>query len=166
MSKCSYSQMIPDSSSQSLTILTMTTSNLTYIRFKTGEISFNDKKIHPLHLIKSTIPPYLTHRDLGVYISSDLSWNDHHNNITAKAYRTMHLIRRTFGHSPSVSANKKLYISLIRSQVTYCSPLWRPHCPRISNSWKTYKDELQSSSLTNQIDLLETSPTNDVLRTP
>ena len=65
--------------------------------------------------------------DLGVFISSDLSWNAHYKHITAKAYRSLRLIRRTFGHSPSVAARKKLYIALIRSQISYCSPLWRPH---------------------------------------
>ena len=46
----------------------------------------------------------------------------------AKAYKTLALIRRTFHHSTtSVSVRKTLYMSLIRSQLTYCSPVWRPH---------------------------------------
>ena len=107
-----------------------------------NSISFNDKKIvllsignckptsspnHSYNVNTTLIPPSLNHRDLRVFISSDLSWNAHYKHITAKAYRSLHLIRRTFGHTPSVAARKKLYIALIRSQISYCSPLWRPH---------------------------------------
>ena len=63
-------------------------------------------------------------RDLGVVISSDLLWREHYRSISTKAYSSLNIIRQTFGHSPSVAARKKL--SLIRSQVSYCSPLWRP----------------------------------------
>lgn len=35
--------------------------------------------------------------------------------------------RRTFSSGGSIEARKSLYLSLIRSQLLYCSPLWRPH---------------------------------------
>ena len=69
-------------------------------------------------------------KDLGVTVSSDLSWTQHYNNITAKAYRQLGLIRRTFNSSISVNAKKLLYISLVRSQLTYCSQIWRPQLIR------------------------------------
>lgn len=85
---------------------------------KSNNIKFKNKKFVLLSLsnyksscitstsynVNSTIiPPSLAHRDLGVTISSD-------DNISAKAYKSPYLIRRTFGHSPSVAARKKLYI--------------------------------------------------------
>ena len=69
-------------------------------------------------------------KDLGVTVFSDLSWTQHYNNITAKAYRQLGLIRRTFNSSISVNAKKLLYISLVRSQLTYCSQIWRPQLIR------------------------------------
>ena len=65
-------------------------------------------------------------RDLGVIVSSDLSWSLQQNSVISRAYRQLGLIRRTFSNSVSVRAKKLLYLSLVRSQLTYCSQLWRP----------------------------------------
>lgn len=65
-------------------------------------------------------------KDLGVIVSSDLSWSLQQNNVISKAYRQLGLIRRTFSKSVSVKAKKLLYLSLVRSKLTYCSQLWRP----------------------------------------
>ena len=46
--------------------------------------------------------------------------------ITARAYQTLRLIIRTFRVN-CVEAKKQLYISLVHSQLFYCSQLWRPH---------------------------------------
>ena len=37
------------------------------------------------------------------------------------------VIRRTFNKSNSITTKIKLYTSLIRSQLTYCSIIWRPY---------------------------------------
>ena len=37
-----------------------------------------------------------SHKDLGVILSEDLSWEKHHYAIISHAYRTFGLIRRTF----------------------------------------------------------------------
>ena len=66
-----------------------------------------------------------TCRDLGVIISDNLSWSEHYKSISSKAYGQLSLIRRCFATS-SISAKKLLYLSLIRSKVTYCSQVWRP----------------------------------------
>ena len=72
--------------------------------------------------------PSLSHcRDLGIVFSHDLSWSLHYNSISAKAYRQLGLIRRTFSPSISTNVKKLLYLSLVRSQVSYCSQVWRPH---------------------------------------
>ena len=56
---------------------------------------------------------------------NNLSWSEHVKFITSKAYRALHLIRRTFS-TPSTSLRLQLYLSLVRSQLCYCSPIWRP----------------------------------------
>ena len=75
---------------------------------------------------QSDIPSLDRCKDLGIIFCSDLSWSHHYNHILAKAYRQLGLIRRTFS-SVSVRAKKLLYISMVRSQLTYCSLIWRPH---------------------------------------
>ena len=57
------------------------------------------------------------------------SWSPraHHDMILAKAYKQLGLICRTFSSSMSIRAKKILYLTLVRSQVTYCSQIWRPH---------------------------------------
>ena len=37
------------------------------------------------------------------------------------------LLRRSFSAATSTSTKKSLYLSLVRSQLVYCSQVWRPH---------------------------------------
>ena len=67
------------------------------------------------------------HKDLGVMISSNLSFEAHFSYIVSRAYRVLGLLRRTFSSRADVKGKKLLYISLVRSQLIYCSPIWRPH---------------------------------------
>ena len=46
--------------------------------------------------------------------------------ITSRANRQLAFIRRTFNVSIPIRAKKLLYISLVRSQLMYCSQVWRP----------------------------------------
>ena len=59
-------------------------------------------------------------------MSSDLTWNGHCRLITAKAYKSLGIIRRTFTTN-SISTKRQLYPSFVRSQLSYCSIIWRPH---------------------------------------
>ena len=64
-----------------------------------------------------------SHRDLGVILTSDLSFSSHIQKITSKAYKALGLARRTF-HCLATTARLRLYISLIRSQLSYCCIIW------------------------------------------
>ena len=67
------------------------------------------------------------HKDpLNFFFSSDLSWSKHYGYILSKAYQQLGLLRRTFSTS-FVDTKRQLYLSFVRSQLTYCSQLWRPH---------------------------------------
>ena len=72
------------------------------------------------------ILPCKQQKDLGILVSSDLSWSDHVSRITSKAYKILRLLRRTFTSQINVTTKKKLYIALVRSQLTYASQIWRP----------------------------------------
>ena len=89
-------------------------------------MSFKCKFHTQYHLNGSDIPIKQLQKDLGVLISSDLTWTSYISYITAKAYKILGLLRWTFGSSHNPMATKKLYLTLVRSQVS-CSPVWRPH---------------------------------------
>ena len=80
------------------------------------------------------ISPCNQQKDLGILISSDLSWSHHISRITSKAYKILGLLRRTFTSSNNVTTKKKLYLSLVRSQLIYGSPIWRPLLQRDTNT--------------------------------
>ena len=74
----------------------------------------------------SSITKVESHKDLGITLSSNLSWDAHYDHIIAKAYSILGLLRRVFSpQNPTRSKNN--YISLVRSQLLYCSILWKPH---------------------------------------
>ncbi len=66
------------------------------------------------------------HKDPGVVFSSDLSFTAHYQMIASRAYRTLGLLRRTFSSKSHVREKRLLYITLVRSQLVYCSSVWRP----------------------------------------
>ena len=67
------------------------------------------------------------HKDLGIVISDNLSFRCHYELLIARAYQILGLLRRTFNHRPCVKEKMALYISLVRSQLMYCSQVWRPY---------------------------------------
>ena len=67
-----------------------------------------------------------SHRDLGIIFSVTLQWRPHYENITAKAYKILAYYKE-FLKTLSFEAKKLLYISLVRSCLLYCLPLWRPY---------------------------------------
>lgn len=104
------------------------------------KLLFNEDKSAVLHFFQpitpdlptyclngSPIPATCSQKDLGIFLSTNLSWSGHIDYILAKAYKTLNLLRRTFKNNNSVSTKKALYLSLVRSQVTFCSQIWRPH---------------------------------------
>ena len=64
------------------------------------------------------------HKDLGIFFNNNLTWTYHYDHIITKAYNTLGLLCRTF-KTNNVQVKKQLYISLLWSQLLYCSQLWR-----------------------------------------
>ena len=104
-------------------------SHLSFNLSKSVHISFNSKLFtsYTYELNNCLVNSQSSHKDLGVIISTDLQWHHHHDNILSKAYKIFGIIRRTFSQSNSVTTTIKLYTSLVRSQLTYCSVIWQSH---------------------------------------
>jgi hypothetical protein len=63
---------------------------------------------------------------LGVTLTSDLSWNQHIDNITKKANRTLGFVRRNVRVS-SQHIKTQAYFTLVRPLLEYASPVWDPY---------------------------------------
>ena len=62
---------------------------------------------------------------LGITIQSDLKWSNHIHNVTAKANRTLSLLRRNL-KSVSQSLRETAYFTLVRPQLEYVAAVWSP----------------------------------------
>ena len=111
-------------------------SYLCFNPIKCIHISFRANRITSYHLNEQAMPKPNSHHDLGVIISDDLSWRNHYTYILSKAYNTLSLIHRTFKSSHSLSIKTKLYMILVHSILTYCSPVWQPYFLNDINSLK------------------------------
>ena len=63
---------------------------------------------------------------LGINLSNDLCWNDHVNEITTKANKTMNFLRSNFRACLSKS-KERAYKSLERPIVAYSATVWDPY---------------------------------------
>ena len=72
-----------------------------------------------LELVKTT-------KDLGITVNDDVSWGKHIAKITAKANRTLGLIKRTCKDFEDQTVRKLLYLTLVRPQLEFSSELWSP----------------------------------------
>ena len=79
------------------------------------------------HLNGKQISSIAAHKDLGLFVSADLTWRSHYQLISSRAYKMLGILRRVFSSSVSVPAKRSLYISLVRSQLLYCSSVWHPY---------------------------------------
>ena len=99
-------------------------SNLSFNPSKSVHISYNFKFSTSYTINNLIINSESFHKDLGVIISSDLQWNHHHDYVLDKAYKILGVIRHTFSQISSVTTKVRLYTALVRSQLTYCSPMY------------------------------------------
>ena len=72
-----------------------------------------------------TITPQAVVKDLGVYISSNLSWTKHINIICDNARKMSAWVLNVFCDR-SYQTMLTLYKSMIRLRLEYCCPLWNP----------------------------------------
>ncbi len=74
----------------------------------------------------SVIPAEKVCRDLGVYVTSDLSWSYHCSHISKKANDVTNMLFRCF-LSASQAVLLKAYKVYVRPHLEYCSSVWSPY---------------------------------------
>ena len=100
------------------------TSKCNSIRFKPNSGALDED---PYRIDNCEVSKKVSHRDLGIIFSANMSWSCHYEHIVSKAYRALGLLRHSFKCSNSITTKKALYLYIVRSYLLYCSPLWRPH---------------------------------------
>jgi hypothetical protein len=63
---------------------------------------------------------------LGVDLQTDLSWKTHIDRVTKKANNMLGFLRRNLRNTKE-DTKTKAYISMVRSNIEYCSTVWNPH---------------------------------------
>ena len=114
-------------------------SNMVYPWAPTNKAVFNGDKFEHVHFGKHTfhisqfcdpsnnpIAEKSQIKDLGIWISNDLSWNSHIDKMISACKQQTAWILRTFSKRDKITM-RTLWISLIRPITDYCSPLWSPN---------------------------------------
>ncbi|EDO46222.1 predicted protein, partial [Nematostella vectensis] len=65
-------------------------------------------------------------KDLGITVTSDLKWESHIRNLTAKGFRTLGFLRRHCLDTSSENHKRTLYLKFVRPYVGYASEIWAP----------------------------------------
>ena len=65
-------------------------------------------------------------KDLGVTTSSNLSWELHVTRIVLKPNRMLDLLKRTCPLITDIKVRRTLYLSLVKSQLSYATVVWSP----------------------------------------
>ena len=70
---------------------------------------------------------------LGITITSDLGWSQHVASTASKAHQRLGFLKRNLRGAP-YKCRETAYITLIRSQMEYCSSVWDPKFKKDSDS--------------------------------
>ena len=84
-------------------------------------VIFHDYKINGISLERVS-----EFNDLGVNISSKLSFDSHSVKVFKKCNSLLGLLKRTVGPHANVVVKKRLFIQLVRPHLDYASPIWHP----------------------------------------
>ena len=80
----------------------------------------------PTYLLGTSLKSVKHVKDLGIMVSSDLSWSEQVNVNVNEANKLLGLVHRTVGSS-NPSAFSMLYKSLMRPVLEYAAPEWNPY---------------------------------------
>ena len=103
------------------------------------DLNFNPSKCDVLKISRERNPAFRNYtieanalsetnlvKDLGVVISSTLSWHSHVISTVAKCNKILGFLRRNTPNSLGIDLRRALYLSLVRSTLYYGSQVWAP----------------------------------------
>ena len=103
------------------------------------DLNFNPSKCDVLKISRERNPAFRNYtieanalsetnlvKDLGVVISSTLSWHSHVISTVAKCNKILGFLRRNTPNSLGIDLRRALYLSLVRSTLCYGSQVWAP----------------------------------------
>lgn len=82
---------------------------------------------HPYSLDGVVLERVDSIQDLGITVSSDLSWHKHIDQVVSKCNRVNGMIKRAIGRKAPADVTMRLFNTLSRSIAEYSSPVWSPH---------------------------------------
>ena len=148
------------------------------------QMSFNVKKCFSMRLTHAKNPKLFnyklgetilqdtkSHSYLGVTLTSNLTWNDHINQITSTANRTLAFVMRNLNPCPQ-DIKVSAYKTLVRPLIEYSASVWEPHTKILTNKLESIQrraarfclNDFKSkspSSVTNMIIKLEWESLSD-----
>ena len=77
-------------------------------------------------ILSRSLPKVSAVKDLGATLTGNLHFKDQISRNIAKAFKMCGFIKRVCTTFTDVQASQSLYISLVRSQLEYCSVIWNP----------------------------------------
>ncbi|XP_050042851.1 uncharacterized protein [Dermacentor andersoni] len=77
---------------------------------------------------------------LGVHLTSNLTWNDHIDEIISKANKTLGFIRRNL-YLANESTKLLAYTALVRSKIEYASIIWNPNQTYLINKLESLQNK-------------------------
>ena len=100
---------------------------------KTLRFTRSHNPIHHIYTLHNTqLESVLSHKYLGIHLSTNLKFNTHIDSIYSQANRTLGFLRRNL-HGCTQDTKHLAYNTLVRPTLEYCSAVWDPYTHRNIN---------------------------------
>ena len=91
-------------------------------------------KFHFFYHLNNHVLQIVQHaKYLGITLTSDLNWSQHVASTASKAHQRLGFLKRNLRGAP-YKCRETAYVTLIRSQMEYCSSIWDPTLNKDSDS--------------------------------
>ena len=122
-------------------------------------MTFTNKKKHlsfDYAILSKSQPRVIAVKDLGFTLIGNLKFKDHISRNVSKALKMCGFVKRVCTPFTDVQTLRSLCISLVRSQLEYCSAIWNPlqhtfidkieHVPKKCINYLCYKSKIPYST--------------------
>ena len=82
--------------------------------------------VHDYTLNNKQLEHVTEEKDLGVIVTSTLSWDEHVHATVSKANKLLGLLKRTCPLLTNAAIRRTLYLSLVKSQLCFGTQVWSP----------------------------------------